>query len=77
MNAAFSSISFLLSVSLQEEISYDTPISLFIIFFFLLFSLLSFISISHPSFLAIFVILLLLLKDNKILGDFRANRYHP
>ena len=44
---------------------------------FIFSSLLSFTSISHPSFLAIFVILLLLLKDNKILGDFRANRYHP
>ena len=30
-------------------------------------------SLSTP----IFVILLLLLKDNKKSGDFRANRYHP
>ena len=43
--------------------------------FHFLFSL--FISISHPSFLAIFVILLLLLKDNKILGDLRVNRPYP
>ena len=40
-------------------------------------SFLSFISISHPSLSAIFVILLLLLKHNKKLGDFRVNRPCP
>ena len=81
MNAAFSSISFLLSVSLQEEISYDNPISLSLHHVLLSFIFSSLFSLSSPSltplFLAIFVILLLLLKDNKILGDLRVNRYHP
>ena len=67
MNAAFSVISFLLSVSLQEEISYRT-ISPIHFFSFLLYpsllSLPTFIPISHLDFslgyllLAIFVILL-------------------
>ena len=59
MNAAFSSISFLLSVSLQEEISLYSLALLFISFFF---SSLSFHSPVNSLSAPIFVILLNTIK---------------
>ena len=51
MNAAFSAISFLLSVSLQEEISYRTNSPIHFFFHsYLSSSPYTFISISHPTF---------------------------
>ena len=61
MNAAFSVISFLLSASLQEEISYPSfSISLSILLFLLL------LSLFYSLILAIFVILLILNITKKI-----------